>query len=205
MGSIFEDVSCIPGIALDPRVAGLVRLCGLGFPGKRIAVYATTGEGTCKNEALAEAFADARARLVPSIVPADVFDRETSITSKVVAVATIADCRPLTTADESAAFFRSLSTDKRTRQGWHLQNIWPLEPFDATPAPGFFRVSVNAVVTCGGWWLLQRHLDFMAAQVGAIDPRFVEPADVRVYLLEADLFGLGQARCDHLKAAWANR
>lgn len=161
--SIFDDLDHVPAIALDPRFAGLIRLAALGYPGKRVesrswathyrgplVVCSTTGRGTAEDPDLAEAFAAARAELVPAFVEAELFDAETSRTCAAAALVTVAGGeRNLVPADWPRAWYpkpgRACVGNGRILRAWDLGNLWPLDPFPVRSSPGFFRVPARDV------------------------------------------------------------
>jgi hypothetical protein len=200
---VFDDLNSVPAIALDYRFAGLVRLCGFGVPAKWIetrgtktsyrgpvAIYATYGKATEKDPFLAEWFEKTRARLVSQYVDGDTFARNTSRHNcgKVVALATLSDVvhHEPWRATKGACVGRR-EGKKSNQWGWRMSNIWPLDPFMATPAPGFFKVSANELKLCLGLWF-ERECRELAH---AYRPEVHGIASAMYMLHDHDLPGLG--------------
>lgn len=186
--SIFDDMDVVPAIGLDPRFAGLIRLAGKGYRGKRIesrtweithrgplVVCATMGRATADDPDLGAAFAAARAELVPDQIDEDTFDDETSHLGVAVALVTVASVRHLAANDWPRAWFpapgQPCIANGRRLLAWELTNIWPLRPFKVRCGPGLFSVPAK---------------DVTSAAVLALP----ECADFRGFV-DADLPGLG--------------
>ncbi len=206
---VFDDLTSVPAIAIDYRFGGLVRLCGHGIPAKWIetkqtatkyrgpvVIYAAFGANTRKDDFLNDWFAKTRARLVPAFVDAETFDRQTSVAmaGNVIALATLSDVRR---HDDYYAIRGACvglrPGDKPNKWQWRLTNIWPLDPFNATPAPGFFKVPAEKVeLAVCTWFFMQHRSRDLACDITPLEGL----ALTRTYLREHDLPGLG-ARWSH--------
>ncbi len=156
---LFDDPSRVPGIGLDPRFAGLVRLCGLGFRGKWIesrtmrALYrgpivlcSTSGKSTAGDESFALNYAKARAEFYTDDEAGRLLDHEAAVTSSALAVANLVDCWELRPSDwPGSKFFAPPPPGKSKRWAWRLEGIWPLHPFEVRPTQGFFGISAGEV------------------------------------------------------------
>ena len=144
--SVLNDPANYPGIVLHQPYAGLIRLAGMGLPGKTIETRKTriTYRGplviiASKRVPVDYETARARERLRDRL-GRDHLTEEESVAlwhfgGRAVALFDVNDCRALVPEDEPEAFFY-----EPARWAWCSSRIRPLRPFPVQGHQGFVRV-----------------------------------------------------------------
>jgi hypothetical protein len=142
--SLFGDPDLLPARALWQPYAGLVRL---GFKTIETVSTQTTYRGQFLITAAWVMDVSARVRfrhvlVSRGLVSLDEYDEATSMHGVAMAVATIADVRPLVQEDFKKSFWWKF---EEKRYGWLLDDVKKVRPFNVRAMPGFFGVKREAI------------------------------------------------------------
>lgn len=148
--SVFDDPDNYPGIVLHQPYAGLVRLAGLGYPGKTIETrkskirYRGPLIIIAGKQVDYGAWKRIGAELRSQGVPMELFNACVEMRGMAVACFDVSDCRPLTIDDWPAAFFYADG-----RFAWCSSKVEAIEPFPVHGHQGFMRIPRTAVRAVG--------------------------------------------------------
>lgn len=142
--TVFDDNEVLPGLTLAQPYAGAVLLAAMGYEAKDIETRKTRFRHVGSRIVIcagldrwAEDLQRLRRVLLGRGVPETVFDRAMAFRGQAVAVATVAECRPLVKDDEP----RSLYFDEADpRWAWVLADLKVLRPFHVRGTQGFTRI-----------------------------------------------------------------